>query len=429
MATFTWNAPTDNEPWTTAGNWAVTGVDADGLPDSDDDVVFDGTSTKTSSLDAATSIHSLTIAAAYTGTITQAAAANLTLGGDYSQSGGTFVSAAAVDVGGGVNLSSGAFTAPPAGASFSVGGNVALSGGTFTANTGVLTLTSTATQTLSTGGATLYSLGHAAAGAVQLGGNLSLTSTLTQSSGSFDLASYDLSLATLIVSGGTLKDSTTSTSDVTATSAYDLRGGEVSVPLIGAIGLNKTTASTATLSGVNLYTGATDVQVGTLQVDGSTASTSTVTVRSGATLAGGGNVAGSVTVAAGGNVAPGASAGVLTTGSIAFAAGSTFTVELGGTTAGVGAGFHDQLVVPAAGTIDLGGATLAASLIGGFTPNASTLQAMTIIDNQGASDVTGQFASLPEGSQISLGGGNYVYITYRGGDGNDVQLNSQPVFH
>jgi hypothetical protein len=43
------------------------------------------------------------------------------------------------------------------------------------------------------------------------------------------------------------------------------------------------------------------------------------------------------------------------------------------------------------------------------------------IDNNDDDAVTGTFDGLPEGSQISFGGGT-LYITYQGGDGNDVVL-------
>ena len=67
--------------------------------------------------------------------------------------------------------------------------------------------------------------------------------------------------------------------------------------------LIKTGSGTLTLGGANTYTGTTTVSVGTLQVDGST--TSTTTVSSGATLAGDGLVNAAVTVSAGGSLTAG----------------------------------------------------------------------------------------------------------------------------
>jgi hypothetical protein len=45
-----------------------------------------------------------------------------------------------------------------------------------------------------------------------------------------------------------------------------------------------------------------------------------------------------------------------------------------------------------------------------------------IIDNDGTDPVRGAFASLPEGSVITVPGGAKLQISYEGGDGNDVEL-------
>ena len=177
-------------------------------------------------------------------------------------------------------------------------------------------------------------------------------------------------------------------------------------------GLTKIGAGTQVLSGASTHAGATTVNGGTLQVDGSIA-LSTTTVNGGATLAGSGSLA-DVIVAAGGTLAPGSSAGELGAGSVEFAAGATFAVELGGTTAGTG---YDRLTVT--GTVDIGGATLDISLIASFLPAAG--QTFTIIDNDGGDAVTGTFAGLDE-LEVFLLGGRSVAISYAGGDGNDVVL-------
>lgn len=90
-----------------------------------------------------------------------------------------------------------------------------------------------------------------------------------------------------------------------------------------------------------------------------------VTVQAGGTLGGTGKLHAPVTVLAGGFLAPGASPGVFTVDSLTLDPGSTTLMELGGATAGNGAGFHDQIVV--IDLLSLGG-TLDFSLLNGFEP-------------------------------------------------------------
>ncbi len=147
-----------------------------------------------------------------------------------------------------------------------------------------------------------------------------------------------------------------------------------------------------------------------------------VTVNSGGTLGGTVTVNGTVTTNSGGTVALGNSPGIVNTGSVSFTSGSTFDVEIGGTTPGNGAGFHDQLNVT--GTVALGGATLVTSSFGGFVPTDG--DTFVIINNDGGDAVSGTFAGLAEGATITnfLGNGIDATISYVGGDGNDVVLES-----
>ena len=103
--------------------------------------------------------------------------------------------------------------------------------------------------------------------------------------------------------------------------------------LFGGTGgsLTKTGTGTLTLTNTNTYTGATVVDVGTLQVDGSIASSSSVTVNSGGTLDGSGTVGGT-TINAGGTLAPGTPGvpGTFMTigGNLAFQPGASYAVSL-----------------------------------------------------------------------------------------------------
>ena len=146
---------------------------------------------------------------------------------------------------------------------------------------------------------------------------------------------------------------------------------------------------------------------GLLQVDGSIAHSATTV--DGGTLGGSGTV-GRVEVVHGA-LAPGASTGILRTGTIVLNSGVDFLVELGGTAAGTG---YDQAA--ATGAVLLGTATLQVSLIRGFDPHLR--DSFTIIDNEGNGAIIGQFA---QGASVSVGGTTFS-INYAGGDGNDVVL-------
>lgn len=187
----------------------------------------------------------------------------------------------------------------------------------------------------------------------------------------------------------------------------------------GPAGLNVSGGGTVDLFAVNSFTGATTVASGTtLLVDGTIADIQD----NGGTLGGNGSV-GAIT-SVGGTINPGhSSPSVLTAnGSVTLDSGSTFVASLDGTTPGNGTTGYTQLdVTDSTGTINLGGATLNATLGTSYTPVSG--DHLTIVKNGTSSPISGIFAGHPEGSAISLGN-SLFRISYLGtnGAGRDVVL-------
>ncbi|HYO24657.1 MAG TPA: LamG-like jellyroll fold domain-containing protein [Lacipirellulaceae bacterium] len=124
----------------------------------------------------------------------------------------------------------------------------------------------------------------------------------------------------------------------------------------------KTGPGTLTLAGTSTANGTTQIDGGVLRVNGT--HSGPVAINSGGTLQGAGSIGGLVLGGLGATLAPGASAGVLTAGSLELAAGAQTQIELGGTTRGAQ---HDALVVNGAALLN---GALAVSLIDGFQPAA-----------------------------------------------------------
>jgi trimeric autotransporter adhesin len=189
-----------------------------------------------------------------------------------------------------------------------------------------------------------------------------------------------------------------------------LWGGVIS----GSAALSTSGDGTLDLTANNTYTGPTTVGSGTLLVDGNQ-SGSAVTVNSAATLGGIGTV-GSIS-ATGATVIPGNPApGVLIdSGGLTLTVGagnsqSTFTAVLDGTAAGNGAGKYSQL--QAGGAINLSGVTLNATLASGFVPTVGSTY--TIINNTGATAISGTFQGQADGSTVQISGTPFR-ISYLGG--------------
>ena len=112
----------------------------------------------------------------------------------------------------------------------------------------------------------------------------------------------------------------------------------------------------------------------------------------------------------GGRLAPGGTPGTLAAGSLTMQSPSVFEFEANATAS-------DLLDVT--GTVSLGGATLDARLLGGYTHQPGRV--MTMIANDGSDPVVGTFGSRAEGAEFTLVGFPFR-IRYAAGTGNDVVL-------
>jgi autotransporter-associated beta strand protein len=211
-----------------------------------------------------------------------------------------------------------------------------------------------------------------------------LTAGSIEGSGSYFLGANQLG-----VGGNNLSTTVSGAVSDCGPTGHDCAGSITSSFALGS--LLKVGTGTLTLAGINTYTGTTDVNAGTLSVNGSIASSSLTTVNAGGTL-GGNGVVGNTTIN-GGRLAPGNSIGLLTVhGNLLFTAAASYMVEISPANA-------DRTNVTGAAT--LGGATVNASFAAGTYVNKQ----YTILNAGGG--VTGAFngpvnSNLPNGFKSSL---------------------------
>jgi fibronectin-binding autotransporter adhesin len=169
--------------------------------------------------------------------------------------------------------------------------------------------------------------------------------------------------------------------------------------IAGAGGFTLGSLSTAslTLSGTSTYTGATNVNKGTLVVNGNISTSSLTTVASTATLGGIGTV-GALSVLDGGTLAPGNSPGTLNTGTLSLANLSNLGFELNPANTAVGGGVND--LVSVTGNLTLDG-------ILNLTPTSGNFLSVTTGTAWRLFNYTGSLTNntLGFGSMPSLGSG------------------------
>jgi len=306
------------------------------------------------------------------------------------------------------------------------GGNVTLGANSLTVNeggtttysgvisgTGGLTKAGTGTLTLSRAnsysGSTTINAGTLALGASNV---LANGSSVVVNGGTLNIGTQSDTVAGVQLLSGAI---TGTTGTLTSTLAYDLQSGTVSARLGGTADLNKTTAGTVTLSGANTYTGATNINAGTLALGAANriADMSAVTVASGATfnlanfaetvgsLAGTGNVTlGTATLTAGGNNTSTTFSGVASgtggltkagTGALTLSGANTYTgtttISAGTLTAAGGSAIADTsqvtLANTAGATLNLANSETIGNLSGGGATGGNvTLGANTLTLNE-----------------------------------------------
>jgi T5SS/PEP-CTERM-associated repeat protein/autotransporter-associated beta strand protein len=258
------------------------------------------------------------------GAMRQIGSGTTVLTGNNAYSGGTTISAGILQLGNG-------------GASGSIVGDV-LDNATLAINrSDIVALTANisgtgAFQQLGTGTTILAGINNYAGGTTIAGGTLRVENNAALGTGAVTTTGSVLDYANGITLANPIQiDSNHTQLQVLAGTAAQT--GVIS-ELNGPRPLEKIGAGGLILTAVNSYTGATTVTGGTLEVDGSIASSLLTTVNANATLTGTGTV-GNTAIASGGTFAPGSGtpgSSISVTGSLVFASGAAYMVQINPTT-------------------------------------------------------------------------------------------------
>ncbi len=196
----------------------------------------------------------------------------------------------------------------------------------------------------------------------------------------------------------------------------------------GTGSLIKTSSTTLTLSGANLYTAGTTVSAGSLvaaNTSGSATGTGAVSVMAG-TLGGSGIIAGAVTVGSGSGTgaflapAHGGNKQLTLTiqSSLTFNSDATYTYTFKAkrNRSKIDKVIANGVTIKSGAMINLSGTTQ-----GPLTQGT----ALTLIKNTAATPIAGTFNNLPDGGIVIVNGNN-LQADYSGGDGNELTLTVVP---
>jgi autotransporter-associated beta strand protein len=249
-------------------------------------------------------------------------------------------------------------------------------------------------------GPTTVAAGTLQAGSTSAFGN---NSAVTVAGGAvLDLAGYSNAIGSLAGAGVVTNSGGAATLTTGGDNTSTIFSGTIGDGA-GALALTKTGTGLLLLTGSNTYSGATLVSGGTLQVDGSIASSSLTTVQSGAALSGTGTV-GATMVQNGATFAPGngaAGTSINVSGSLAFQSGAVYLVQVSPASASFA-------------SVD-GAATLGDATVGAVFANGSYVsKRYTILTASGG--VSGTFGALVT---KGLSGNTSAGLSY---DANDVYL-------
>jgi fibronectin-binding autotransporter adhesin len=248
--------------------------------------------------------------------------------------------------------------------------------------------------------------GHFGAGftnsTVELLGSASLQPQTNSGGNSINVGKLTGTSATASLAGGSAGSPNYSVGGLGGDSAF--AGG-----IRGNSALTKVGSGVLSLTNSTIldYTGATNVDAGTLKINGVKSGTGATTVKTGTTLAGTGSLAGTTTVQSGGSVAPGdvltdGGIGNLTFSNLTLASGSKLNVQFGSG--------NDKVTVASGGTLTLAiGATVDIN-------NFSTDGTYTLFD------VTGATVSGNPATALSLVNSNPNKIYTFLNTGNAIQL-------